>query len=825
MPSLLPGYQYDIFLSYRHNDNRSGWVTEFVAALQEELASTLKDPVSVYFDTNPHDGLLESHSVDKSLERKLKCLILIPVISQTYCDPKSFAWQHEFCAFNRMVREDAFGNDVRLPNGNVTSRILPIKIHDVDAGDKALIEGEIGGVLRAIDFTYKEAGVNRPLRASEENPGKNQNQILYRNQVNKVANAIKDIIGGLQGSGESVSAANGSVVERGSTPTTRVLKPKRKWRFKFPEVNSPFSFAFGVIAFLAFIAIAILYFSQPTSNNATYRATILPPEKTSFTTTEGGIALSPDGRSLAFVATDSSGNKLLWVRALQALKCQAIAGTEGASYPFWSPDSQFIGFFAGGKLKKITASGGPPQTICDASRGRGGSWSTNGTIIFCPSGGQASLMRVPASGGLPIALTKLDTARSETSHRWPYFLPDGEHFLYLARTVVGTVVEEDAVMLGSLDTTFLPRAVANSGLSASFANGHLMFIHEQTLMAQPFDLDLLETAGEAVPVAEEVHIEALNGKASFSASQNGVLVYMVGKSDQQQTLRWYDRTGKQLSTIDHNGSLFDLNLSPDGENIAASISSARDGNMDTWLYQVDRAVWKRFTFGSGIDRYPVWSPDGGKIVYSGRMNRGGLLLRSSTGEGSEELLLQSNLDHRPSDWSPDGKFIAYQVAFSTAGAEWDIWILPLEGDRKPYLFLQTAFRDLRPQFSPDGRYIAYESDESGQAEIYIRPFPGPGGKWQVSTNGGTRPRWRDDGKELFYLWQDRMMAAEIRLGSSSVDVGAVKTLFQHNGDLSLNNEPYDVTGDGQRFIIISSKSSSPTPATLVVNWVGEIEKK
>lgn len=390
--------------------------------------------------------------------------------------------------------------------------------------------------------------------------------------------------------------------------------------------------------------------------------------------------------------------------------------------------------------------------------------------------------------------------------------------------MVGTVVEEDAIMLGSLDTTFMPRTVAKSGLSASFANGHVMFIHEQTLMAQPLDLDLLETAGEAVPVAEEVHLEALNGKASFSASQNGVLVHIVGKSDQQQTLRWYDRTGKQLSTIDHNGFIFDVNLSPDGENIAASISSARDGNMDTWLYQVDRAVWKRFTFGAAIDRFPVWSPDGSKIVYSGRTNRGGLFLRSSTGEGSEELLLQSNLDHRPASWSPDGKFIAYQEAFSSAGSEWDIWILPLEGDRKPYLFLQTAFRDLRPQFSPDGRYLAYESDESGQSEIYIRPFPGPGGKWQVSTNGGTRPRWRNDGKELFYLWQDRMMAAEIRLGPSSVDVGAVKTLFQHNSDLSLNNEPYDVTGDGQRFIIVSTKSSSPMPAALVVNWVGEIKK-
>lgn len=204
MPSILPNFEYDIFISYRHNDNRSGWVTEFVKALQEELASTIKDPVSVYFDTNPHDGLLETHSVDKSLENKLKCLIFIPILSQTYCDPKSFAWQHEFVAFNKMAKGDPLGRDIKLSNGNVTSRILPIKIHDLDTEDKAVIENEIGAVLRAIEFIYKEAGVNRPLRLNEDNPNKNQNQTAYRNQVNKVANAIKDLIVGMKNPGAGV---------------------------------------------------------------------------------------------------------------------------------------------------------------------------------------------------------------------------------------------------------------------------------------------------------------------------------------------------------------------------------------------------------------------------------------------------------------------------------------------------------------------------------------------------------------------------------------------------------------------------------------------
>src|SRR6478736_5027088 len=201
MTSLIEGYEYDIFISYRHNDNRSGWVTEFVRALQEELATTIKEPVSVYFDINPHDGLLETHNVDKSLEGKLKCLIFIPIISQTYCDPKSFAWQHEFCAFNKLAKEDQIGRDIKLSSGNVASRILPIKIHELDADDKAIIENEIGGVLRAIEFIYKEAGVNRPLRSNEEEPAKNQNHTAFRNQINKVANAIKEIITSIKNPG------------------------------------------------------------------------------------------------------------------------------------------------------------------------------------------------------------------------------------------------------------------------------------------------------------------------------------------------------------------------------------------------------------------------------------------------------------------------------------------------------------------------------------------------------------------------------------------------------------------------------------------------
>jgi Tol biopolymer transport system component len=823
MPSLISGYEYDIFISYRHKDNKSdGWVTEFVRTLRSELEATFKEDISIYFDENPHDGLLQHHEVDGSLRDKLRCLVFIPIVSQTYCDPKAFAWQHELLAFIKLATEDKLGLKTKVGGGNTASRVLPVRIHEMDAQDKKLFEEATGGIMRPIDFIYKEAGVNRPLRANEENPGKNQNKIFYRNQVNKMANAIKDIIAGLQGSGESATTVKGSEAERAPIPAPGVLKPRRNWKIKKPKFTALFGVSLTLAGVLfAFIAIAILHFSEAPPENITYKTAILLPENTNFAN-GGHLALSPDGRSLAFVGIDSIGNALLWVRPLQALKGQALTGTEGASFPFWSPDSKFIGFFAGGKLKKIPASGGAPQTLCDALLGRGGSWNADGTIIFCPTGGRSSLFRVPDGGGSPEAITWLDSSRNETTHRWPNFLPDGKHFLYLARKTNGAINENDNIVLGSLDTTFVPRVVVNSGLSASFANGYLLFTNGQTLMAQPFDKELLKTTGDAVPVAEDIQTEVLSGKAAFSTSWNGVLIYHIGGADAGQTLLWYDRTGKQLSRNMQSAVYWDLNLSPDGKKLATTINDP-NGNVDVWLHAFDRAVWTRFTFDPGSERWPVWSPDGGKIAYITQQNNSTVLVaRASNGAGSEELLLHSNFTKRVSDWSRNGRFIAYLESTTQAG--WDIWILPLEGDKKPYPFLQTGFNEQRPKFSPDGRFIAYESNESGRSEIYIRPFPGPGGKWQVSTDGGTRPRWRDDGKELFYLSQEKIMTAEVKLGSSGIEVGAVKTLFHSRSTSFSGSEFYDVTGDGQRFILSSTRDDRAAPATLVVNWVGEIKK-
>ena len=833
MPSLIQGFEYDIFISYRQKDNKyDGWVTEFISNLKKELDATFKEDISIYFDENPHDGLLETHDVGGSLKEKLNCLIFIPIISRTYCDAKSFAWNNEFLAYLKTATADSLGLKVRLPNGNMTSRVLPVRIHELDTRDKQMIETELQGPLRAIDFTFQSAGVNRPLRAKDDESAKGPGQTSYRDQINKTANAISDLIRGMQGMDLNSAPAESSDTKI-HFPVSREQPPRRRRRIRMPAINKVSVLGIGLaLSLVALITLAAAYLSEPPVDSRTYRSIIPAPEKESFSTSFGGhIALSPDGRTLAFAATtDTTGKTMLWVRPLNALAARAISATEGAAFPFWSPDSRYIGFFAGGKLKKIDASGGPPLTLCNAAGGgRGGTWSENGTILFCEGGGTLPISIVSAAGGMASNFTKLDSSRTEQSHRWPCFLPDGRHFLYSTRTALGSLGEEDAVYLASLDSAFIPRIVTHTGSNVEYANGYLLYSREQTLMAHPFDTKSLQTTGDAFPLAERLYFESLTGKVSFSVSQNGVLAYETGAGSTGINLRWYDRNGKQVGVISQSSVYNDLRLSPDGKRVAVSLYDQKNRNTDIWLYELDRDLWTRFTFDPATERWPNWSPDGSTILFaSDRTKRFDLFQRASSGEGSEEVILGTDLLKYPSDWSRDGKFVAYSASDPKTGD--DIWIMPTSAkeERKPFLFLQTPANESRAAFSPDGRWIAYQSDESGNTEIYVRPFPGPGGKWQVSTNGGNRPRWRGDGKELFFQagTADRIMAAEIRLGPTTVDVGAERSLFPMRPFTGGRRDVYDVTPDGKRFLVATPGNVVGSKAvTLVVNWPGEIRKK
>ena len=580
------------------------------------------------------------------------------------------------------------------------------------------------------------------------------------------------------------------------------------------------------ILLLVVLTLAFIHFREDPDLRVT-RSSILPPEKTNFVASGGGhLALSPDGRSLAFTARDSTGKVILWVRPLSALSGQPLNGTDGAEYPFWSPDSRFIGFFAGGKLKKIEAAGGPPQSLCDLTSGRGGTWSRDGIILFAPFT-SSPLYRVSAAGGTPVPVTVFDTARHENSHRWPYFLPDGKHFLFFGRAATGGMAESDAIFAASLDTTEKPKVIVHASSSMAFAGGFLLYMREQSLLAQPFDATRLEVTGDAFPIAEQIQYDGSFNRANFSISENGTLAYQTGSSTGGRQLIWFDRSGKSLGKVGKLGEYFSARLSPDGKRLAVDLYDPQSRNIDVWLCELARDAWTRFTFDPGIDRYPVWSSDGSRVYFNSN-RRGGhfdIYQRSSSGAGTDELVLTSSEDKIPSNASVDGRYLAYHTTGNTK-TQSDLWALPLSSQvNEPIQFLRTEFAEQAGVFSPDGKWLAYSSNESSKFQVYVRPFPGSGGKFQISTTGGGRPHWRRDGKELFYLADDnKLMAAEVKASGGSFEVGAVRTLFDAHPYLL--GAVYDCTSDGQRFLVntIAGEERS-TPVTLVVNWNMELKRK
>jgi len=587
----------------------------------------------------------------------------------------------------------------------------------------------------------------------------------------------------------------------------------------------------AALLLVALSGLAIVHFRETAPETPVVRTFIPPPEKTAFLTgssnSQGPVALSPDGKRMVFTAVMSGGTDQLWVRSLDALMAKPLSGTEGAMHPFFSPDSKFIGFFGRGKLKKVDVNGGPPIILCDAPLGRGGTWNQEGIILFSP-GFSGPLHRVSAAGGVSSPVTVLDLARGENTHRWPWFLPDGRHFLYSADTLGGSgatirVASIDSQRGGSQasDSKVVVEALSN----AVYAQGHLLFLREDTLVAQPFDLTRLITIGEAVPVAENVLSTGQQRRGVFSISGSGLLVYLTGGRQSITRLAWFDRSGKKLATLGDAGGLNNyIHFSSDRKAVAVSIIDPATGSSDIWLYDVVRGLRTRFTFDPSVKQEAVWSPDGNGIIFDSAAD---LYRKASSGAGAEELLYADKLGKSPKSWSPDGKFLLYTV---NAGPKtgFDNWVLPLTGERKPFPFAQTAFNERNGQFSPDGRWIAYSSDESQRNEIYVALFSGSVGatvgKRQISTAGGAYPRWRRDGKELFYIAPDRrLMAAEVSVKGTTLEVGAVHPLFGPvNGAASFQ---YDVSADGQRILaIVAPEQQGAEPLTLVQNWAAALKK-
>jgi len=574
-----------------------------------------------------------------------------------------------------------------------------------------------------------------------------------------------------------------------------------------------------VVSAVAAAAFGVGYFRRAPAPPQAFRSSLLMPEKTSV----ASPALSPDATRLVFVATGADDKPLLWVRPLSSLFAQPLSGTENAALPFWSPDSRSIGFFADGKLKRIGASGGPPLTLCDAV-GLGGTWNRDGMILFAlPSG---PIHRVPASGGVPTAVTRLDASRRETTHRYPHFLPDGQHFLYLAANLAGGPQDPaNLIRVASLDSKEdKPLIPAHS--NTSYAMGNLLFVRDGDLLAQGFDAKRLRMAGEIVTVAQKVGCPLVFWRhCNFSASQNGALVYASSWTFSSEML-WLDREGRKVGSVGEEAAYSNPRISPDGRKVAVEIFDANTRKSDIWIYDRARGVRTRFTAGGSQNGSPVWSPDGSRILFnSDRKHQGDLYLKAAAGAGEEEPVLEAEGQKIPTDWSSDGRFIAFESREPKGERKMTLSLLPLTGDRKPLVFLKRGVEIGDSRFSPDGRWLAYTSLESGRWEVYVTPFPGPGDRWQISTAGGYQPRWRRDGKELFYLSPDKkLMSVEVKT-VSGFEPGVPRPLFETGLAAVGGANLLDVSADGQRFLIVTPTGEQRTlPLTLVLNWTAELAR-
>ena len=582
--------------------------------------------------------------------------------------------------------------------------------------------------------------------------------------------------------------------------------------------------ALGAILAIIFGSLFVTHNSRP---QPLIRSLLLPEENTIpllMQDNAGPAVLAPNSSAVAYVAIDTQGQILLWLRKLNESHARPLPGTDGANFPFWSADSRSLGFFSGGKLKTISVEGGSPSVICDAVLGRGGAWNSDGTIIFAPTY-ESGLFRVPSTGGTPQPVTKLDKSKHD-SHRWPLFLPDGKHFLYLAITHNNPRDPNNGVYFASLDGSE-GRFVMQSDTQADYSAGYLLFARETTLMAQLFNSRTGSLEGAPAQVAEQVLIDPGTWRLAASGTEGGLIAYLSGGAAASQ-LSWYDRSGKASGWAGKILNLNHLRVSPDGSKIAADLGESLS---DLWIYDVQRGVPTRFTFGPSSSVSPVWSPDGKWIAYSSL--QGGYVnvyRKPASGMGQSELLFQGDDQHAQnwaSDWSPDGRTLLYVTGNLVSTAQ--LWQLPLTGDdRKPKPLVPSAFVTTSPRYSPDGRWIAYACNESGRFEVYVIPSSGSGGKWQISTGGGQLPIWRHDGKELFYLsMDDNLMTVSIKLNGDSVEADAPHRLFPlANAIQSVSGlvAPYDVTPDGKRFILSTVEQDKSFPINLVTNWTAAVQK-
>jgi len=579
--------------------------------------------------------------------------------------------------------------------------------------------------------------------------------------------------------------------------------------------ESRFAWILAVLMGLAFAVTAVLYFREVRPAPAPeMRLEINTPP----TTWVESIAISPDGQKIVFAAAVDGRNQR-WLRTLDSPSARSLAGTDDGHYPFWSPDSRSIGFFSNAKLMRLDVDHGATQTLADAPTGRGGTWNRDGIILFSQNG-VSPIFRLPATGGDPVPVTT-QNGQQVRGHHFPQFLPDGRHFFY---HVTGTD-EAGGIFIGQIDGPETHRLTVADAAAVYASSGELLFVRQGILFAQSLNLANLSLVGNPSAVVEQVAFNIPTSTAALSTSAAGPIIYRTGSRIQRQFV-WVDRSGKEIEKVGaaDPGNPQNPSLSPDGRRIV--IDRRNVGSQDLWLFDLTRSVLTRFTTDPASENMGIWSPDGTRVAF--QSNRKGpygaydLYMKAANGAGIDELLVATPQTKVVGDWSPDGRFLLYRSL--DPKTNYDLWALPMDGERKPFPVLQTPFAERDGQFSPDGKWIAYQSDESGRFEIYAQPFPGPGGKVQISTGGGAQVRWRHDGKEIFYIGaDDRLVAVPITFkgDGTMLEPGKPVPLFMTHIGGSIQTpgkQQYVVSADGQRFLMDSVIEQGIAPITVLLNW-------